>query len=201
MLSYICKSDIWCSILDSRRWMVLFGSLLIHLFFSKDFDRWVQWIGDNYSVYHFLKFKIIIMLYHPWFLLKIRDFIRDFFFFRDFFWRSGLLEYWIRPYVRGHWFGRSPRPGTPLNSLCQEVGFISPFVVIDPAYLGATTMIVAPGLMLDNFLPIPDTESLPFDPLVLKLVVCVCVCHTVSGPPKHPWIRALIDRQGRNRSA
>ena len=30
----------------------------------------------------------------------------------------------------------------------------------------------APGLMFDNFLPIPDAEFLPFYPLVLKLVVC-----------------------------
>ena len=35
------------------------------------------------------------------------------FFFRDFFWRSGLLEYWIRSYVRGHCFGCSLRPGMP----------------------------------------------------------------------------------------
>ena len=32
---------------------------------------------------------------------------------------------------------------------------------------------LAPGLMFDNFLPILDAESLPFYPLVLKLVVCV----------------------------
>ena len=31
--------------------------------------------------------------------------------------------------------------------------------------------IVAPGLMLENFLPIPEAESLPFYPSVLKLVV------------------------------
>ena len=31
---------------------------------------------------------------------------------------------------------------------------------------------LASGLMFDNFLPIPDTESLPFYPLVLKLDVC-----------------------------
>ena len=41
-----------------------------------------------------------------------------------------------------------------------------------PTYLGATTA-VAPGLMIDNFLPIPYAESLPFYPSVLKLVVCV----------------------------
>ena len=33
---------------------------------------------------------------------------------------------------------------------------------------------LAPGLMFDDFLSIPDAESLPFYPLVLKLVVCVC---------------------------
>ena len=59
-----------------------------------------------------------------------------------------------------------------LNSPCQEVGFISPFVVIVPTYLGVTT-VVAPGLMLDNFQPIPDADSLPFYPLVLKLVMCM----------------------------
>ena len=80
----------------------------------------------------------------------------------------------IRPYVPGHWFGCSLLLGTPLNSLCQEVGFIRPFVVIDPTNSGATTVVVvAPGLYHDNFLPIPDAESLPFYPSVLKLVVCV----------------------------
>ena len=44
------------------------------------------------------------------------------------------------------------------------------FVVLDPTDLGATT-VVAPGLMFDNFLPIPDAESLQFYPSVLKLVV------------------------------
>ena len=39
-------------------------------------------------------------------------------FFRDFWWRSGLLEYCIRSYVRGHRFGCSLLPGTPLNSPC-----------------------------------------------------------------------------------
>ena len=28
--------------------------------------------------------------------------------------------------------------------------------------------------MFDNFLPIPDAESLPFYPSVLNLVACVC---------------------------
>jgi hypothetical protein len=38
--------------------------------------------------------------------------------------------------------------------------FICPFVAIDPAHQGATA-VVAPGRMIDNFLPIPDAESLP----------------------------------------
>jgi hypothetical protein len=37
-------------------------------------------------------------------------------FFRCFFWRSGLLEWWIRSYILGHWFGCSLRPGTQFNS-------------------------------------------------------------------------------------
>ena len=31
-----------------------------------------------------------------------------------------------------------------------------------------TTTVVAPGLMLENFLPIPDAESLPIYPSVLS---------------------------------
>ena len=37
---------------------------------------------------------------------------------------------------------------------------------------GGSCSELAPGLMFDNFLPIPDAASLPFYPLVLKLVVC-----------------------------
>ena len=51
-------------------------------------------------------------------------------FFRDFFWRSGMLEFWIRSYV--HWFGCSLLPGMQLNSSCQDVGFKCPFVVSGP---------------------------------------------------------------------
>ena len=55
---------------------------------------------------------------------------------------------------------------------------------------------LAPGLMFDNFLPIPDAESLPFYPLVLELVVCAqmdasapmpaCVAITVSTGYSEP---------------
>jgi hypothetical protein len=54
-----------------------------------------------------------------------------------------------------------------------DVGFICPFVVIDPTNLRATT-VVAPGRMNDKFLPISDAESLPLDRMVLNLA-CVCV--------------------------
>jgi hypothetical protein len=54
-----------------------------------------------------------------------------------------------------------------------DVGFICPFVVIDPTYWGATT-VVAPGRMIDNFLPISDAlaESLSLYRMALKLA-CV----------------------------
>ena len=39
--------------------------------------------------------------------------------FRDLFWRSGLLEYWIRSYVRGHCFGSSLRP-----DMCPSVALL-----------------------------------------------------------------------------
>ena len=45
------------------------------------------------------------------------------FFFWDFFWRSGLLEYWIQSYVRGHCFGCSLRHGMPFNSPCKLANF------------------------------------------------------------------------------
>ena len=38
------------------------------------------------------------------------------FFFWDFFWRSGLFEYWTRSHVRAHCFGCSLQPGTPFQS-------------------------------------------------------------------------------------
>ena len=88
-------------------------------------------------------------------------------FFRDFFWRSGLLDNWIRPYARGHWFGCSLLPGTALNSPCHRLpggwlhlSFRRQWLGIDPIDLGATT-VVAPGLMLDNVLlvPIPDVPG------------------------------------------
>jgi hypothetical protein len=55
--------------------------------------------------------------------------------------------------------------------LTLDVGFICPFVVIDPTDKGGTT-VAAPGRMVDNFLPIPNAESLPLYRMVLKLV-CV----------------------------
>jgi hypothetical protein len=44
--------------------------------------------------------------------------------------------------------------------LTLDVGFICPFAAIDPTDKGSTT-VVASGRMIDNFLPIPDSESLP----------------------------------------
>ena len=54
---------------------------------------------------------------------------------------------WLHLSIRGHW----PCRFRSDNCSCSEL---------------------APGLMFDNFLTIPDAESMPFYPLVLKLVVC-----------------------------
>jgi hypothetical protein len=51
-----------------------------------------------------------------------------------------------------------------------DVGFICPFVVIDPTDKGATTVVARRRLgMIDNFLPIPDAEILPLYRMVLTL--------------------------------
>ena len=65
----------------------------------------------------------------------------------------------------------------PFESPCQDVGFICPFVFIDPIFRSddGSCSELAPGLIFDNFLTIPDAESLPFYPLVLTLVVCVVI--------------------------
>ncbi len=65
-------------------------------------------------------------------------------------------------------------PAWDAVTLTLEFGIIYPFVVIDPTDKGATTVVApAPGLMIDNFLPIPDAESLPLYRMVLKLArVC-----------------------------
>ena len=61
-----------------------------------------------------------------------------------------------------------------------EVGFIYPFVVIDPTGKGATA-VVAPGQMLDEFLPIPDEVSVPLYRLVLKASLPVRTATAVSA--------------------
>jgi hypothetical protein len=55
-----------------------------------------------------------------------------------------------------------------LSSL--EFGSICSFVVIGLTNEGATT-VVAPGQMIDNFLTIPDAESLPLYRMVLILTI------------------------------
>ena len=47
--------------------------------------------------------------------------------------------------------------------------------------------------MFDNFLPIPDAESVPFYPLVLKLVVCV----PLSGCCRRSQQQLVCDRRRR----
>ena len=62
-----------------------------------------------------------------------------------------------------------------------------PFVVIDPTDLGATT-VVAPGLMLYNFLSIPDAESLPLHPSVLPFGITRSLETELPFAPALPWV-------------
>jgi hypothetical protein len=57
--------------------------------------------------------------------------------------------------------------------LILEVGFIRPFVVTAPTDSEATA-VVAPERIIDNFLPIPDAESLPVFRMVFRVkLACV----------------------------
>ena len=128
--------------------------------------------------------ELMIILCHFWFLIRFarpQRFLAGLMmvltirlFFRDYFWWSGLLEYWIQI----HTFVCS-------GSLVWQLWLFSPawdaVKLIDPTDLGATT-VVAPGLMLDNFLPIPDEESLPFQVYPLVLMLVVCAYGSSSGP-------------------
>ena len=67
--------------------------------------------------------------------------------------------------------GCSLRSGTPIYILTLDFRFICPFVVIKSTDSGVTT-VVAQGRITDNFLPIPDAESLPLYSMVSKLA-CV----------------------------
>jgi hypothetical protein len=58
-------------------------------------------------------------------------------------------------------------PAWDAIKLTLEFDSICCFVVIDPANEGATT-ILAPGQMIDNFLTIPQTESLLLHCMALK---------------------------------
>ena len=93
-----------------------------------------------------------------WFLLKIRSvrILDTIVCSESLFWlfspawdavKLTLPGCWLHLSIRGHWHYRFRSN----DGSCSEL---------------------APGLMFDNFLPIPDAESLPFYPLVVKLVVC-----------------------------
>jgi hypothetical protein len=81
--------------------------------------------------------------------------------------------------------------------LTLDVGFICPFVVIDPTDEGATT-VVAPGRIIDNFPPIPDAESLPVYRMAFKL----CILSTVTAGLRrrrfgHPLRINMRNKSGR----
>ena len=94
---------IWFS-WKSRSWMVLFYSLLDQC--VGDLDRANRFSTFRFDEVRFIDFSAKILI--------------------DGFNRLGtvVFDFW-KSKIR--WFGCSLRPGTPLNSLCQEVGFICPF--------------------------------------------------------------------------
>ena len=73
---------------------------------------------------------------------------------------------WLHLSFRGHW----PYQFRSDDGSCSEL---------------------APGLMFDNFLPIPDAQSLPFYPLVLKLVDWASDWPARSKPPDFKLARGL----------
>ncbi len=109
--------------------------------FDKNFDPWILWISDICSVLKFWEFKIEVYVEVDASVVSIRilrcigwtGLLR---WFEDvscsvvlpvrFSWGSGLLEYWIRLYVRSRWFGCSLRLGMPFKLACQKAVFIFP---------------------------------------------------------------------------
>ena len=82
-------------------------------------------------------------------------------FFRDFFGRSSLLEYWMRPYVLCI---------SPAIKLTLKVGYICPFVVIDPTSLGATKELLFQDSCL-SILNLSPTQNACLLPMVIKPAV------------------------------
>ena len=73
------------------------------------------------------------------------------------------LEYWIRSCIRGHCFGCSLRPATPLNSPCKLASSVLSWSL---TYRFRRDQFADnrsyPGLVLGDLQPIPDAEYLPF---------------------------------------
>ena len=81
------------------------------------------------------------------------------FFFWDFFWRSGLLEYWLQLYVQGHCFGCYLLPGSLGRRSTHPASWLHLSLRGHWPYLLRRYKRGCPGLYLQ---PIPDAENLPF---------------------------------------
>ena len=156
---------------------------LFHRLFDKNFDQWILWILDICSVLNFWEFKIEVYVEVDAIVVSIRilrcicwtGLLR---WFEDvscsvvlplrFSWGSGLLEYWIRLYVRGRWFGCSLRLGMPLNSPARRPSSSS--LVTDERQRSCSrTNVWHPSTYPQRRI------SCLFTQLVLKLVVCVMI--------------------------
>ena len=155
-------------------------------FSAKDLDRWVQWnrmdLGQLFCLsflkiqdqdfcwswcFHCADFELWNALLDLSFLVCLMMVPTILLLFRDFFWRSGLLELRIRFVCLGSlvWL---------FSPAWDAVKLILPGCWLHLPFRGhwpyrfrsddGSCSELAPGLMFDNFLPIPDAESLSFYP-------------------------------------
>ena len=143
------------------------------------FDRWTLWIGivilsliQKIQDWKFMLRFIIVSVLNletrcsssaasqiQWWVQTVL------FFFSDFFWRSGLLKYWILSYVQGHCFGCSLRPGMQLNSPCKLASPVLSWSLTLPIW---ADIVVAQALCLSStYCRRRKPASLP---MVIKLV-------------------------------
>ena len=69
----------------------------------------------------------------------------------------GLLEYWIWPYVRGHCFGCSLRPGALQYSPWKLASYVLSWSLILP--IRSNDWVVVAGLVLVHLKPIPESPT------------------------------------------
>ena len=175
-LSNLTQFDSWAfqqSFFD--RWTLWIGTVMFFVFNPKDQRlKNLCWSIWSYYVNFETRCSSLDASLIEWWVPTVL------LFFWDFFWRSGLSEYWIRSYVRRHCFGCSPRLGTPSNSPCKLASAVLSWSLT--LCLGATIMVAQSDPWPFSTYRIPS-----FLPMVIKLV-CVMLMplnrdvHAPGGP-------------------